>query len=65
MVEYVIRYHKGTPSDSVVVFSETIYAENDIEADKIRQQNEALHMKTEYDFNLLSQAEYLRKQKII
>lgn len=64
MVEYVIRYHVGTPACSYVTVSETIYAENDIEADKIRQEREK-RVGVYYDFNLLSQAEYLRKQKII
>jgi hypothetical protein len=64
MIEYIIRYHIGTPTHSYVTVSETIYAENDIEADKMRQEREK-RVGMYYDFNLLSQAEYLRKQNLI
>lgn len=64
MIEYVIRYHVGTPACSYVTVSETIYADNDIEADKIRCEREK-RVGVYYDFNLLCQAEYLRKQKLI
>jgi hypothetical protein len=64
MVEYIIQYHIGTPSSSYVIASETIYADNDIKADKIRQDREK-HIGLYYDFNLLCQAYYLREQNLI
>lgn len=60
MIQYSIHYHKGVPSASRVVFKQHIEAENDLAADKIRQRLEK-ECPVAYDFNLLSQTEYLAK----
>jgi hypothetical protein len=63
MIDYVIRFHVGTASKSTVVQSIEIKAENDIEADKLRQQIER-KVEFPYDFNLVSQKIYLENQNL-
>ena len=63
VIEYSIHYHQGSPSCSRVVFKQTIFAENDLEADKIRKVREK-ECPVPSDFNLLSQTEYLRKHNL-
>ena len=64
MIDYVIRFHIGTPSKSLVVQSTEIKAENDIEADKLRKQIER-KVDFPYDFNLVSQKSYLENQNLL
>lgn len=64
MVNYVIRFHVGTPSKSSVVSTIEIKAENDIEADKLRQQIER-KVEFPFDFNLVSQKSYLENQNLL
>lgn len=58
---YALHYHVGTPSKSKVVYSENFEADNDLHADKIRQEREK-KCTIDYDFNLVCQAEYLANQ---
>jgi hypothetical protein len=63
VIEYSLHYHRGTPSASEVVHKDKLWAENDLEADKIRRVLEA-NCPVDYDFNLLSQTSYLEKQRL-
>ncbi len=60
-MNYTLRYHVGTPRKSIVVFSETFEADNDLQADKKRQEREKI-CTAKYDFNLVCQTEYLAKE---